>query len=596
MIYRLFNPVLMQDWFDVAKRIEASALAAAQQAGLDTETFSADVRAADPRFGDMQVNGALPYAKRLKTNPREIAQKLVTALESDEAIAAVAELSIAGPGFINFRFKPQFFLDWLNTFSSEAAFRDSASSLYANERVVVDYGSPNTAKQMHVGHIRSIVIGEAICRLLEYCGAEVTRDNHIGDWGTPYGKLFYAYKRHLDQQALEEDPLGELERLYKLGSNLANEDEAVLEECRQELVQLQAGEAESIALWERVNELSIQGLKEVYDQLDVTYDHYLGESFYRDRVEAVYQELEDCGLSEKSKGALVVFHPEHKRYAEQPFIIRKSDGASNYATTDLATMLYRYERFKATRVIIVTDDRQKDHFEQLDLTTSKWFEKTGRKRPIFSHVMFGKINGDDGKPIKSRSGDPIRLKDLINEAIERAYSIVKEKNPEFPEEELRNIAQTVGVSSIKYADLSTNRTSDYMFSWEKLLAFEGNTAPYLLYAATRIQSIFRKIDPADLSDLKSKASAFETDEEIALARKILEFVGAIQATIETLHPHMLSNYLYELSGAFSTFYNANKVIVDDPGQKARRLILCQRALLALKVGLSLLGIKTLERM
>ncbi len=590
----------MQDWFDVAKKIETSALAAAEKAGLDTETFSADVRPADPRFGDMQVNGALPYAKRNKTNPREIAGKLVAALEEDESIAAVADLSIAGPGFINFRFKPQFFLDWLNAFSSESAFRESAARLHAGERVVVDYGSPNTAKQMHVGHIRSIVIGESICRLLEYCGAEVTRDNHIGDWGTPYGKLFYAYKRHLDQKALDADPLGELERLYKLGSNLASEDERILEECRQELVKLQAGDAESIALWERVNELSIQGLKDVYDQLDVTFDCYLGESFYRDQVETVYQELQDCGLAEESQGALVVFHPEHKRYAEQPFIIRKSDGASNYATTDLATMLYRHEHFKATRIVIVTDDRQKDHFEQLDLTSAKWFEKTGRQRPVFDHVMFGKINGDDGKPIKSRSGNPIRLKDLIAEAIDRAYAIVKakteEKNQDLPEEELRQIAKTVGISAIKYADLSSNRTSDYLFSWEKLLAFDGNTAPYLLYAATRIQSIFRKVGASDLVDLESKATVFETDEEIALARKIVEFVGELQVTIETLRPHMLCNYLYDLSGAFSSFYNADKVIVDDPGQKARRLILCQRTLLVLKAGLSLLGIETLERM
>jgi len=590
----------MQDWFDVAKKIETSALAAAEKAGLDTETFSADVRPADPRFGDMQVNGALPYAKRNKTNPREIAGKLVAALEEDESIAAVADLSIAGPGFINFRFKPQFFLDWLNAFSSESAFRESAARLHAGERVVVDYGSPNTAKQMHVGHIRSIVIGESICRLLEYCGAEVTRDNHIGDWGTPYGKLFYAYKRHLDQKALDADPLGELERLYKLGSNLASEDERILEECRQELVKLQAGDAESIALWERVNELSIQGLKDVYDQLDVTFDCYLGESFYRDQVETVYQELQDCGLAEESQGALVVFHPEHKRYAEQPLIIRKSDGASNYATTDLATMLYRHEHFKATRIVIVTDDRQKDHFEQLDLTSAKWFEKTGRQRPVFDHVMFGKINGDDGKPIKSRSGNPIRLKDLIAEAIDRAYAIVKakteEKNQDLPEEELRQIAKTVGISAIKYADLSSNRTSDYLFSWEKLLAFDGNTAPYLLYAATRIQSIFRKVGASDLVDLESKATVFETDEEIALARKIVEFVGELQVTIETLRPHMLCNYLYDLSGAFSSFYNADKVIVDDPGQKARRLILCQRTLLVLKAGLSLLGIETLERM
>jgi len=586
----------MQEWFDVAKKLESSANSAALAADLDTEVFTADVRPADPRFGDFQINGALPYAKRLKTNPREVAQKLVAALEADTSLTQVADLSIAGPGFINFKFKPSFFTNWLNAFATEADFRESASRLYADERVVVDYGSPNTAKQMHVGHIRSIVIGEAICRLLEFCGANVTRDNHIGDWGTPYGKLFYAYKRHLNEKALKDDPLGELERLYKLGSKLATEDDTVLEECRRELVKLQAEDPEAMALWEKVNELSIRGLKEIYDQLDVTFDCYLGESFYRDKVDQVYEELDRVGLAEESEGALVVFHPEHKRYAKQPFIIRKSDGASNYATTDLATMLYRCDHFKATRIIIVTDDRQKDHFEQLDLTTAKWFDHTDRERPLFSHVMFGKITGEDGKPIKSRTGDPIRLKDLISEAIERAHAVVKEKNPQLGESELQEIAETVGIGAIKYADLSPNRTSDYVFSWDKLLSFEGNTAPYLLYAVARIQSIFRKLEDSQRTGLEERASVLETDEEIALARKIVEFVGALQTTIETLRPHMLCLYLHELAGAFSGFYSANKVITDDESVQARRLVLCARTLLALKLGLSLLGIKTLERM
>ena len=262
------------------------------------------------------------------------------------------------------------------------------------------------------------------------------------------------------------------------------------------------------------------------------------------------RELQEAGLAEESEGALVVFHPEHKRYAKQPFIIRKSDGASNYATTDLATMLYRQEHFKATRVVIVTDDRQKDHFEQLDLTTKKWFDRTSQPRPEFRHVMFGKIMGDDGKPIKSRSGDPIRLKDLIYESIDRAYAIVKEKNSDMAEDELRQIATTVGVSAIKYADLSPNRTSNYVFSWDKLLSFEGNTAPYLLYAAARIQSIFRKAGVSMEFD-EAAATPYETDEEMALARKIMEIVGVLQSTIETLRPHILCNYLFELAGAFS---------------------------------------------
>ena len=585
----------MQDWFDVAKKLESLALKAALRANLDADVFFPDVHPADPRFGDAQINGALPYAKCLKTNPREIAQQLVEQLNQDPEITSVAELSIAGPGFINIRFNSEFFLNWLRAFTTEDDFQASASRIFAGERVVVDYGSPNTAKQMHVGHIRSIVIGEAICRLLEFCGAKVTRDNHIGDWGTPYGKLFYAYKRHLNETALEEDPLGELERLYKLGSQLANDDEAALEECREELVKLQLGDPDAIALWERVNELSIDGLREIYDLLDVHFDCFLGESFYRDQVERVYEELQEAGLAEESEGAAVVFHPEHKRYAKQPFIIRKSDGASNYATTDLATMLYRQEHFKATRVVIVTDDRQKDHFEQLDLTTKKWFDQTNRSRPEFRHVMFGKIMGDDGKPIKSRSGDPIRLKDLVYESIDRAYAIVKGKNPDMAEEEHRQIATTVGISAIKYADLSPNRTSNYVFSWDKLLSFEGNTAPYLLYAAARIQSIFRKAG-ASMEFDEAAATPFETDEEMALARKIMEIVGVLQSTIETLRPHLLCTYLFELAGAFSAFYNANKVIVDDAGIKARRLILCQRSLLVLKIGLSLLGIRTLDRM
>ncbi len=586
---------LMQDWFDVAKKIESIVAEAAAKAGLDGEVFSPEIRTADPRFGDLQANGALPYAKRQKANPRQVAQQIVAQLEEDPELAKRATLSIAGPGFINFKFKPAFLLDWLNAFSHQTAFRAAASSLHADEKVVVDYGSPNTAKQMHVGHIRSIVIGEAICRMLEFCGAEVVRDNHIGDWGTPYGKLFYAYKRHLDKDALAKDPLEELERLYKLGSELAN-DETVLEECRQELVELQNGNPDSIALWERVNELSIQGLETIYQQLDVRYDHYLGESFYRDKVEQVYQELNDAGLSKESQGALVVFHPEHPRYAKIPFIVRKSDGASNYATTDLATMLYRLEHFQATSIVIVTDFRQKDHFEQLELTTRKWFEKTGRSMPKFSHVMFGSINGEDGKPIKSRSGDPIRLRDLLAEAIERAARVVREKNPDLPEDELANIARVVGISSIKYADLSQNRSSDYVFAWDKLLSFEGNTAPYLLYAAARINSIFRKLEAEQLESLDAQASPFETPEEIALANKILSVVSVLQSATETLRPHLLGTYLFELAGAFSAFYNANKVIVDETGIKARRLILCQRTLLVLETGLSLLGIPTLKRM
>ncbi len=593
----------MQDWFDLAKKIDSLVLEAAASAGLE-DSFSADIRTADPRFGDLQANGALPYAKRIKSNPRQIAQSIVDKLQENKELAEVAELSIAGPGFINFALKPSFLQSWLTTFSGSEQLRKASAQLQENETVVVDYSSPNTAKQMHIGHLRSLIIGESICKLLEFCGAKVIRDNHIGDWGTAYGRLFYAYKRFLDEENLKANPLGELERLYKLGSQLASEDEAVVTESREELVKLQSEDPESMKLWEQVNGHSINGIKQVYELFDIKFDHYLGESFYRNMVEQVYKEMDECGLGEKSEGAWVVFHPEHKRFASQPFMYRKSDGASNYATTDLATMLYRAEHFKASSIIIETDFRQKDHFEQLELTTKKWFEKTGRTFPKFSHVFHGTIMGENGKAMASRSGDPVLLKDLISEAIERAQKLIREKNQEkiekgqtpLSEEEIIAASKVIGTSSIRYAELSQNRTSDYVFAWDKLLSFEGNTAPYLLYAATRVKSIFRNFDQAALANLASKASTIETPEELALARKILGFVGVLQQTIETLRPHLLCTYLFELAGAYSSFYNANKVIVPEEDIQSRRLMLCQRTLDVLETGLGLLGIPTLERM
>ncbi|MEM9160345.1 MAG: arginine--tRNA ligase [Verrucomicrobiota bacterium] len=594
----------MQEWFDVAGQIEKRVLNAAADFGVDSEVFTADVRSADPRFGDFQANGCLPYEKRQKTNPRQVAQGIVDRLSADKELAEIAVLSIAGPGFINFSLKPTFLQKWLQTFSGSDDLKQAAAHLQENETVVVDYSSPNTAKQMHIGHLRSLIIGDSICKLLEFCGAKVIRDNHIGDWGTAYGRLFYAYKRHLDEENLKANPLGELERLYKLGSKLAAEDEEVLRESREEIVKLQSEDPESMALWEVVNGHSIDGIKEVYELFDITFDHYLGESFYRNRVDQVYKELEETGLGEESEGAWVVFHPEHSRYATQPFMYRKSDGASNYATTDLATMLHRAEHFKASSIIIETDFRQKDHFEQLELTTKKWFEKTGRSFPKFSHVFHGTIMGENGKAMASRTGEPVLLKDLIAESIERATAIVHEKNQEkiekgqtpLSEEEIPHVANVIGTSSIRYAELSQNRTSDYIFAWNKLLAFEGNTAPYLLYAATRIKSILRNFETSELEGLEAKASLLETPEELALARKILGFVGVLQQTVEALLPHLLCTYLYELATAYSTFYNANKVIVDDKGEKARRLLLCQRTLDVLETGLGLLGINTLERM
>jgi arginyl-tRNA synthetase len=449
---------------------------------------------------------------------------------------------------------------------------------------------------MHVGHLRSTVIGEAIKRMLKYVGAEVIGDNHLGDWGTAFGKLILAIKRkNFDLEADHENPLAELEALYKWGNKVTDDDESALKEAREELVKLQNGDAENVGMWEAINRISSHGFHKIYNRLGIDFDYELGESYYRDKVDRVYTELEETGVGEKSEGAWLVFFPEHKRYKKQPFLYRKSDGASNYASTDLATVLYRLEAFNAGEIIYVTDDRQKDHFEQLFLTVNRWFAAKGYKLPTLHHVFFGTILGEDRKPIKSRSGTPVLLNDLLNEAVERSRKVVEDKNPDLSEEEKNEIAETVGIAAVRYADLMQNRSSDYIFSWEKLLSMEGNTAPYLLYAVARIKSIFRKVNLSEDASLES-ASALETDTEIALARKLSAFPFALEQALSDLRPHQLCTYLFELAGAYSSFYNADKVNVDDEPIRNRRLLLCQRSSLILETGLGLLGIKTLEKM
>ena len=581
--------------FDLAAALDAALRTAAASAQLESAEFNPELRTADPRHGDFQANGVLAYAKARKLNPRAVAEQLVAALPLTTLEFCTA--TIAGPGFINFTLTPTALLAWIQDQGSVAQIKAGAASLHHGHRYVVDFSSPNTAKQLHVGHIRGMVIGEAICRLLAFCGAEVIRDNHIGDWGTQFGKLIWGYKHLLDATALTTDPLEELERIYKAADATAKADPAVLDAVRSELVKLQSGDAENLALWHKIIAISASAFTEIYRLLDIHFDHQLGESFYNDKLPQVYKELTAAKLAEESQGALVVFHPEHPRFKTQPFIIRKSDGAANYASTDLATMLYRAEHFKADAIVILTDSRQSDHFEQLWLTTQKWFGQTQRALPRFNHVSFGSILGEDGKAIKTRSGDPIKLKALLAEAIERAYVLVTAKAPELPEAERREISSAVGLGAIRYADLAQNRSSDYVFAWDKILSFEGNTAPYLLYAVTRVRSIFRKagLDPADASATHG-ATPPESPAELALARKLTAFPTALQLTTAQLRPHFLCTYLYELAGEFSSFYAAEKVIVDDPAVRARRLLLCARTLLLLETGLHLLGLRTLARM
>ncbi len=580
--------------FDLAAALNEALIEAAAPAGLSDPGFVPGVRTADQVHGDFQANGVLAYAKRARRNPRELATELAARLSG---LAPQFELTVAGPGFINFTLKPAALLAWLCAHASRAALTAGAAAAERGRTFVVDYSSPNTAKQMHVGHLRSAVIGEAVCRLLEFSGARVIRDNHLGDWGTQFGKLIWAYKRRLDPAALAADPLEEFERLYKIGNAAAEADAAALREAQQELVKLQAHDPENLALWKHIGEVSLAAFQEIYDRLGIRFDFTLGESFYNDRLEAICRELAADGLATESQGALVVFHPEHPRFKTQPFIIRKSDGAANYATTDLATLLYRVEHFHATDVLYVVDKRQSDHFEQLFLTARKWFERTHRALPRLAHLDFGTVLGEDGKPLKTKRGDNVRLKDLLAEAIERSYQLVSAKNPELPEAERRAIAQIVGIGSVQYADLSQNRSSDYLFSWDKMISLEGNTAAYLLYAVARIHSIFRKLDlpPGDAAP-EAGATPFVTPAELALARKLVRFPDALDAATRGLRPHFLCTYLYELAGEFSTFYGADKVAVDDAPVRARRILLCNRTLLLLETGLQLLGLRLLKKM
>lgn len=599
---QVFALGVMQMWFNPSKTIDEKLRKIAAHTSGIGDGFTPDVTPANPRFGDYQANGVLAFAKKAELNPREVATNLITAAEaSGEFDPELMELDIAGPGFINFKLTPKFIWQWQLQFSTREAYRSGAKMLKSGRKIVIDYPSANTAKQAHIGHLRPMVIGQAIARLLDFCGTELIRDNHIGDWGTNFGTLIMMIKRDkTDLSKLGEDVLITLDQLYKTGSQLENEHPDLRDISRQELVLLQNGDAENTAIWQQIVQISNEAFAKLFKQLGVETDHTLGESFYRDKVQRVYDELTETGIAEKSEGALVVWHDEVSKFSRDskrpfPFNIRKKDGASNYASTDLATVLYRFETFDADEVLYLTDARQQDHFQQLFLTTKKWFNAKGYKLPELSHIFWGAILGADKKPLKTKSGESIKLQELLDEARSKAMAIVTEKNPDLDDAEKQEIAESVGIGALKYADLSSNRTQDYIFSWDRMLSFEGNTAPYLLYAVARINSIFRKvgIDPeAPIVD----ASPLETEAETNLACKIIGFVAALELTLSDLRPHFLCTYLYELAGAYSSFYNADKVMVDDERILKRRLLLCARTRTVLTIGLELLGIKPLERM
>jgi len=539
--------------------------------------------ATDPRFGDYQTNAALLLAKQGGENPRELAAKVVARLD-------VSELSepptIAGAGFINFTLRPEAVARQVGEFLQDE--RLGVARTTSPRRIVIDFGSPNVAKPMHVGHIRSTVLGDALARTAQFLGHEVIRDNHIGDWGTQFGMVIYGWKNFIDQDALAQDPIAELVRIYKEANVRATADPAVREACRQELVKLQAGDPENFSIWKQSVDLSLQEFDRAYQLLDIRYDIQRGESFYNDRLAGVVERLLKSGIAEISEGAVCVFFRDIPELADKPCIIRKSDGGYNYATTDIATVDYRINDLKADAVWIVTGAPQILHFKQI-------FEIARREgyKADFRHITNGSILGEDRKLMKTRSGENVPLRDVLTEAIARAGKMVQEKNPNLSEEEKAAIAQTIGIGAVKYADLSQYRMTDYVFSWDKMLSLQGNTAPYLQNAYVRIRSIFRK---AGKIEFKSDKLALAHPAEINLAKRLSQFAEIVPQVLNDFRPNILANYLFELANNFHTFYEACPVLKAEEPARSSRLALSELTGRVLQKGLQLLGIKVPERM
>jgi arginyl-tRNA synthetase len=613
------------------KQIELRLQTAVRTVLPDAVVSAVLVRPCDPKFGDYQSNALISLAKTRKLNPRLLAADVLAKLDVSEICERV---EIAGAGFLNFRLKPDVFVQTLeaaargehlffekcscdapsleqpsapSALSNRAG--DGASPSLAATRasrprtVVIDFSSPNVAKPMHVGHIRSTILGDSLARTLRLLGHHVVTDNHIGDWGTQFGKLLVGWKKHLDPAALQADPIAEMERLYKLVNAAGDADVKVLDEARRELVKLQAGDTENLRIWREMIDLSQKQFDTIYARLGVKFDHALGESFYNPKLKPLVEELLEKKIARESEGAVVVFFDHSLQLKPHPLIIRKSDGGFNYATTDLATLAYRYKTWQPDVIVYVTDGRQQLHFAQVFAAFQPWFSTfpewrdSNNPQNIFSmdHVWFGSILGEDGKPFKTRSGETVKLADLLDEAEERAFKIVSEKSIELPESQRREIARVIGLGAVKYADLLPNRQSDYFFSWDKMLALQGNTAPYLQYAYARIKSIFRKLETSNIEHRTSNIELKAT-EEISLAKHLLNFGLTLEAVAEEYRPNFLCNYLFELAGKFTSFYENCPVLKAETAVRDSRLALCDLTARVLKQGLDVLGIEVVEQM
>jgi arginyl-tRNA synthetase len=539
--------------------------------------------ASDARFGDYQTNAALVLAKQRGENPRNVAEKILAHVDVGDLCEPP---TVAGAGFINFTLRAAVVAEKAAQLLQDE--RLGVTKTQSPKRIVIDFGSPNVAKPMHVGHIRSTVLGDALARIAQFLGHEVIRDNHIGDWGTQFGMVIYGWKNLLDRQSLERDPVAELVRIYKETNERSAKDPSVREACRQELVKMQSGDAENLSIWKQCVDLSMGDFERAYELLDIHYDIQRGESFYNDRLLGVVERLLKSGIAEISEGAVCVFFRDIPELADKPCIIRKRDGGYNYATTDVATVDYRINDLKADTVWIVTGAPQILHFKQI-------FEIARREgyKADFRHITHGSILGQDRKLMKTRSGENVPLRDLLNEAPARARKIVEEKNPDLSDAEKIDIAQKIGIGAIKYADLSQYRMTDYVFSWDKMLSLQGNTAPYLQNAYVRIRSIFRK---AGERQTKIDRLVLVETAEINLAKRLCQFAEVVPQVLNDFRPNILANYLFELANSFHTFYEACPVLKSEEPARGSRLALCDLAGRVLQCGLDLLGIKVPEKM
>lgn len=578
----------------LTSRLQAAFTAAGIQ---PPEGFTpAVVIASDTRYGDYQSNAAMVLAKQLKTNPRALAQQIVDKLD----VADLCEkTSIDGPGFLNFTLSPAALAQRLSVIVKDD--KVGVPTVEKPKTIVVDFSAPNIAKPMHVGHIRSTFIGDSLARVARFIGHNVITDNHVGDWGTQFGMIIHGWKTQLDKDALAKDPIHELVRVYKAINAATKADESILDTCKGELVKLQQGDAENLAIWKECVRLTLEQLEKVYGALDIKFDHYLGESFYNDALAPLVEDMLAKGIATVSEGATVVFSDgsvkpendpflirEKDEWKSAPCIIRKGDGGFLYATTDLATIDYRVTEWKADEIWYVVGAPQQLHFRQVFAAA--------QRRGITTHMIhiaFGSILGPDGKMFKTRSGETVGLLEVIDEAIERARAAADEKEQGLSAEEKDEIAKIIGAGAVKYAELSQNRLTDYKFSWDKMLSMQGNTAPYLLNAYVRTRSIFRKLDGQ--VTLTEELTITEPAER-ALALKLAQFAEHSHDILDDHRPNLLANYLYELANTYHSFYEACNVLRSEGAVRNTRLTLCEATSRVLKTGLGLLGIQTTERM